>query len=356
MHNFTYINTNEELEKAAQEWSRLRAIGVDVECENNMHHYGAYITIFQLSSGTKHWIVDALRMGKVEALLGLLRNPGVQKVFHDTSFDLRIIHHQYGCRVRNVFDTQVAALLLGYDDMGLGPLLQRFYGVKKEQKMQVTDWTKRPLSPEMLSYAIKDAMYLVPLRDRLAKELKAKGRLGWMMEECRHIEKNDLSLHEPSFWDLRGLRALSDRQRAIVKRLYALRNQMAKSVNRPVHYLFSNSRLLELATNPPTLEQWQNMKGVHPVVKQRAKKLFDTVEKAKRERVTIPEPERKRYTPQQRNHLKRLSEARDAVAQRLGIQAYLVMSKDQMHEIVQTGSMKPLRKWQYLLVKKRFKY
>src|SRR3989344_6935139 len=136
MVDFTLIETLDALAAAAEVWEKEPEIAFDIECENNLHHYGTYITLFQVSTRNANWVVDVLALKMIDPLLHVLENPRVLKVLHDVSFDLRILHHQFQCRPQNLFDTQLAAMLLDKEKVGLGVLLEEYFHVKKESKYQ----------------------------------------------------------------------------------------------------------------------------------------------------------------------------------------------------------------------------
>lgn len=351
-----YVDNEQKLALAAKEWSLCAELGIDIECENNLHHYGAYISIIQISSKTKNWVVDLIKMQSVQGLIEMLRNPKITKIFHDVSFDFRILQHQLGCKPKNTFDTQMAALLLGKKDIGLGSLLLEYFNVQKESKFQMADWTKRPLTEEMLTYAVKDTNKLIELKAILVKELTAKNRLHWMMEECAIIDKTDYQYSEGDFFDIKGISKMSGSERAILKKMFEIREFLAKKVNRPVHFILSTKRMVELAKNPPSLQEWANMKAVHPIVKTKAKQFFDEIEKAKKSEVAMPKAgPRKSYSQKQKDEFEKLNVLRDEVSQRLGIEKHLVLSKDQMRDIVVTGKMDTLSSWQKSLIETELK-
>src|SRR3989338_3330585 len=148
MVDFELISNKERLHNICQELSNLTELAVDLECENNLHHYGAYITLIQLSSRQKNWIIDILAFQKegLASLFEIFKQPTIQKIFHDVSFDFRILYHQFGCQPKNIFDTQIAAFLLGKEQVGLGSLLAEAFSIHKASKFQRVDWTRRPLS------------------------------------------------------------------------------------------------------------------------------------------------------------------------------------------------------------------
>ncbi|MBD3321970.1 MAG: hypothetical protein GF350_12810, partial [Chitinivibrionales bacterium] len=203
---FDYITDNEELKKTYNHLNKRLIVGVDLECENNFHHYGTYISLIQISSEKKNFVIDVLALDNIGYLLNILKNPDIEKVFHGSDFDLRMLFTEYECKVKNFFDTQIAAQFLGMDQIGLGSLLERFLGIEKKDRFQKADWSKRPLTKQMLNYAAKDSMHLIKLSKILKKKLKRKNRLDWVYQESDFISENDLVLSQPGFSDLKGLR------------------------------------------------------------------------------------------------------------------------------------------------------
>ena len=130
------IETEDKLREASKEWKD--DLGIDIECENNLHHYGVYISIIQVSSYDKDWVIDVMKLKDIQPVTRMLENPKIQKVFHDVGFDLRILHHQFKCRPRNIFDSQIAASLLGKTQVGLGSLLEEY------RKRASTRWRTGP--------------------------------------------------------------------------------------------------------------------------------------------------------------------------------------------------------------------
>ena len=347
MAEFTYINTEDALNKACGQWNNSPCVGVDLECENNLHNYGTFISIIQLSTKDQHWVIDVLGLKHIQPTLTLLENPSVQKIFHDISFDLRILHKQFNCRPRNIFDTQVAAHFVGETEVGLGSLLKRFFDVNKERRFQMADWTKRPLSEDMLEYAVKDTMYLIQLRDLLEARLREKNRMRWMVEEFRLIEEKKVTYTETTYRDFRGFKKLSGTEQNILKHLFTVRKDIAKRINKPPYYIIGIRRLTELVTNPPkTLNDWRCVRGVHPIVRNEAKLFFDAVEQGRRDEVPQINLKRKQHTPAQKKKFQELSDIRAAIAQEQDVPQHLILNKDQMRDIVETGTLKSLRQWQ----------
>ncbi|MCF7798877.1 ribonuclease D [Candidatus Woesearchaeota archaeon] len=353
MADYTYIATQEGLKQACKIWSEEDTLAIDLECENNLHHYGTFISLIQLSTLRGHWIIDVLTLETIEPLKKIFENPNIQKLFHDVSFDLRILNFQFQCKPKNVFDTQIAATFLNKKDIGLKHLLEEYFQIKKEKKYQMADWTKRPLSPDMLLYALHDTAHLIHLRNILRKQLRASHKYEWFCEEMAHIESLEMEHKESSYQDIKGYVFLSDTQRSILKVLFELREKCAQKVNMPNYFVMNNKKLLELVEHSPrTLGGWEKLQGVHPVVRSRAKSFFLAVEKAKQLKISLLPNNNKRFTPDQRRALAKLHQTREYIANKVDLQKHLVMSKEQMQQIIISNSLEALRDWQQKLVKK----
>src|SRR5205823_8953037 len=135
----------------------------------SFHRFVDRVYLLQLSTPAGTTIIDPLSVdvAALRPLGDVLESPAVQTVFHDADYDLRLLQQDYGWHVRNIFDTRVAAQLLGIRAFGLAALLERYFGVKLDKKHQRADWSMRPLTREMLNYAAQDTMHLLGLRDRL---------------------------------------------------------------------------------------------------------------------------------------------------------------------------------------------
>jgi ribonuclease D len=345
---FEYIDTKEKLVEACKELKQEKELAIDLECENNLHHYGAYISLIQISSKKKNYIVDILVMKEKELkpLIDVLENSNILKVFHDVDFDFRMLNSKLNCHPKNIFDTQMAAMLLGKEKLGLGDLMDEYFKIKKIKKFQMADWTRRPLTQDMLSYAIGDTTSLLQLKDVLKKELKE--RLPWAKEEFKAAEKKEWEYTQGGYRSVKGFSGLTDQQRAIAKRLFKFRDQLAKKVDRPIHFVFNNKRLIEFSIKQP---QWNKVTGVHPIVRQVSKKIIEEVKKGKTELVVLPEVKRKKFSEADKVKFTLLGEVQEKFGKKLGIAKHLIMNKDQMIEIVVSGKLDSLKEWQKSLVK-----
>jgi len=262
----------------------------------------------------------------------------------------RILDKQFDCKPKNFFDTQIAASLLGKKSIGLGSLLEEYLKVNKESKFQKADWTRRPLSVGMLSYASKDTSYLIPLYKILKKELQEKKRLAWIEQELDSLEHKEFKLRIQKFEDLKKLNTLNPKELGILKKLYQLRRKIAKELDEPVHHIISTKRLFEIAQRPPNV--WKRIKRVHPIIYRRASLFQQAVEEGRKHPVEIKKKESKRHTPEEKLKFKQLQDIQKKVAEKQKIPGHLIINKEQMLSLIVKKDKTALRKWQITLLKK----
>src|SRR3954467_15937860 len=212
-HPLAYLDTEPAVDRFVESISSTKEIALDTEGAS-FHRFVDRIYLLQLSTREKTAIIDPLPVGKPTGLGALLENPAVEIVFHDADYDLRLLHQDYGWQPRNIFDTRVAAQLLGLRAFGLAALLEKYFGVKLDKKHQRADWSMRPLTQGMLDYAAQDTIHLLELRDRLKDELRRTGRWEWAREEFALLEGTRWADDDPgnAFLRVKGARDLTRRE------------------------------------------------------------------------------------------------------------------------------------------------
>lgn len=280
----TYLDTDEQVERFLQTISGARQIAVDTEGAS-FHRFVDRVYLMQLSTRDHHAIVDPLPIKPPDALGAMLADPGVESVFHDADYDLRLLRRDFGWRVAKLFDTRVAAQLLGIRQFGLAALLDSHFGVKLDKKHQRADWSMRPLPEDMLEYAAQDTMHLLPLRQRLYDALDRKGRLHWAQEEFERLEgtKWEDGDEDLSFLRIKGARDISRRELAILRELVAWRDGVAKELDRSTFRVAGNEVLLSMAqTSPTSVAAVESTKGLsRSVVTRHSRAIIDAVARGK---------------------------------------------------------------------------
>jgi ribonuclease D len=243
--SFEYLDTIADVEKFTSEIAETREIALDTEGAS-FHRFVDRVYLLQLSTRDRHAVVDPLPMGVPPGLGALLEDPAVEVVFHDADYDLRLLQQDYGWHIRHIFDTRVAAQLLGYTAFGLAALLERFFDVKLDKKHQRADWSMRPLTKDMLDYAAQDTRYLLQLKDQMASELERMGRSAWAREEFALLEGTRWTDEEPgtSYLRMKGARDLSRRELAVLRELVPWRDDVAGALDRATFRVLGNAQLL----------------------------------------------------------------------------------------------------------------
>jgi ribonuclease D len=242
--------------------------------------------------------VDPLKISELRPVWDLLENPGIQKISHGCQSDLVLLDYRYNVHPRNIFDTQKASQLLGYETTSLSALLERYFNLVKNMKVRVSDWNKRPLTDKMIEYAALDVEHLSELADKLEVELRERDRWDWFTEECALLEDVRYKPKENPSLELPGVRKLTRRQKHVLRAIYNMRESIAAEMDKPAYHIMANPRMLELAVDVPrSVSAWGNMTAVHSVVGRRAEDFHNAVQKALTEELPAFDPSDRNFPP-----------------------------------------------------------
>jgi ribonuclease D len=283
-------------------------------------------------------------------------------VFHDADYDLRLLRRDYGWRVRRIFDTRIAAQLLGIRAFGLAALLDRYFGVRLDKKHQRADWSQRPLPADMLDYAARDTRHLLELRDRLRDALERKQRLAWVLEECERLEHAEWTTEDPAtaFLRIKGARDLSRRELAVLRELAAWRDAVARQLDRATFRVVGNEQLLALArAQPATPAALGKTRGVSKaLIERRAAEILDAVQRGiavpEAEVPKFPKPPRWDRDPGFDSRVTALKAARDELAQLLDLDPGVLCGRERLEAVARKHprtlddlrTIAELRRWQ----------
>ncbi|HNK41510.1 MAG TPA: ribonuclease D, partial [Flavobacteriales bacterium] len=206
---YSLITRSRELGDLMASLGKESILALDTEA-SSFHRYRERICLIQLSTREKTWLIDPLTVEDMGPLGKALADPAIEWVIHDADYDLRMLKKMYGFRAAKVFDTMVSTELLNEPELGLAANLKKHFGVELNKKFQKADWSKRPLSDDMLAYAAMDTHWLIGLRDILRTELEEKGRLSWAQEEFEELVQIPFIPveEEPGFLRIKGAKAL----------------------------------------------------------------------------------------------------------------------------------------------------
>ncbi len=344
---------------------RLRGrarIAVDTEAAS-FHRYVDRVCLIQVSSDQETALIDPLAVEDLSALGEQLADPEVEVVFHDADYDLRILHRDYRFRARNIFDTRIAAQLVGEPAVGLGSLLQKHFEVTLDKKFQRADWSRRPLTPEMIRYAADDTRFLPALRDELERRLEDQHRMDWAREEFRLLEKirwTGMASDEDAYLRIKGARALNPRGLAILRELHSWREHTAESLDRAPFRIVSNAALLVIAQQAPkTAKRLKSLQGVPgSVVRQYSAQLLEAVRagiELPADRLPkLPKRARPKPDPVYDRRLDRLKALRNRRAKEIDMEPGLLCPNGTLQAVARSAPTDPkevtkvegLRRWQ----------
>ena len=228
-------------------------VALDLE-SNGFHRYPERVCLVQLAAADGIYLIDPLVVDDVSPLGDLLAAPSVEKIFHSADYDVRSLDRDWSFRVSPLFDTGIAAAFVGHSSLGLAALLKECLNVQvsKAKKLQRADWTVRPISPELRTYAAEDVRHLNRLAALLRENLDELSRTEWVKEECGRLSNVRYAPpdSENAFLSVKGSKGLDGRGLAILRSLHSFREREAIRRDRPPFKIFSNATMLALAANP----------------------------------------------------------------------------------------------------------
>lgn len=356
-----YLETAAAVEQFVASIDGATTLAIDTEGAS-FHRYHDRIYLLQLSTRERHAIIDPLRAGTMDALGAVVESRKVEIVFHDADYDLRLLHQDYGWHVANIFDTRLAAQLLGIRAFGLAALLQSFFDVRLDKRFQRADWSMRPLSKEMLAYAAQDTMHLLELRQQLRAELERRGRWSWATEEFERLEGTRWEEEDPAtaFLRIKGARDLTRRELAVLRELAPWREEVARELDRSTFRVVGNEVLLELSRRAPsTKAELGAIKGMpRGMIETRASGVLDAIKRglgvAEADLPRFPKSPRWARDPDFDDRVNRLRQVRDAKARDLDLEPGVLCPRERLEAIARRqaasldalAEVPDLRRWQ----------
>lgn len=234
------------------ELSEADAYGLDAEFHGESSYYPR-LAVLQVATPTRAAVVDTTLVD-VRPLRPVLEGAGLM-VAHAGEQDLQVLLRAAGAIPARMLDTQIAAGFLGFGSPSLAKLVSDMLGVRLEKGARMSDWFKRPLTPEQIKYAAADVLHLLDLRAVIEERLTAAGRLEWAYEECeRHRRVRRPDVHT-AWWRVKGFRQLRGKSRAVAQELAAWRERTAMAMDKPARRVLSDEALMLLAERPPRTDR-----------------------------------------------------------------------------------------------------
>jgi ribonuclease D len=245
-----WVRTADQLDALVEELAGCRAIGIDTEADS-LHHYTEKVCLVQLTAfGSASWLVDPLALRDLSPLAPIIADPSILKVVHGGDNDVTSMRRDFGFAFRSMFDTSIAARLLGDVEVGLQALVRNELGVELSKSSQRDDWSKRPLTAKQEAYALSDVAHLMALAARFTDRLAAAGRTEWAREEfdaLASLPPAQKRTGPDDFRRIKGSARLSRRQQAVLREIYQWREERAAAADRPPFKIVGPEVLLAIA-------------------------------------------------------------------------------------------------------------
>jgi ribonuclease D len=347
-------------EKLADFLPMLRAahwVAVDTEADS-LHAYPEKVCLIQVSTAAGDRLVDPLAGFPLHSLLEALS--GHQLIMHGADYDLRLLRKHHEFVPSSIFDTMLAARLLGVHRFSLSDLAEKYLGVKLEKGPQKANWALRPLTERMEKYARNDTHYLKPLSDQLKNELSEKGRLGWHAEYCARLVVDSTNEPEPDpdqVWRIKGSHRLGRPALAVLRELWRWREQEAITANRPPFFVLSHELLVGIAEAAASGRSIEPLFPRH-LSERRSSGIYRAVQKGlaitPEHQPRIPRTSSRRPNESQRRRYLEIQKRRDARATQLSLDPTLLASRSVLSDLAHDWDKhsRELMNWQRALLEK----
>lgn len=342
------ISESATLAAFVQKLTAVDRIGIDTEADS-LHCYFEKLCLIQLSTADLHVLVDPLAEISLQPLFAALADKDL--VFHGADYDLRLLRRSAGFEPARIFDTMIAARLVGEPEFSLAALVRKYFGVELAKASQKANWAQRPLSEKMEEYAMNDSRYVLELSDILRGRLLELDRWEWFAQSCEKALVSARTSRERDLdnaWRIKGSSDLTGRASALLRALWNWREEEAKAVDRPPFHIFQNEQLVAAAAALARGEslplfrmsgsRWARFKAAIESGMQLAEADWPR-----------PLPRiRLRQTPEQERRFNQLKKTRDGAASRFGLDPAMIAPKAALEAIAHDGdgAMEKLMPWQ----------
>ncbi len=254
MTDIQFIDNPEKLESFCQQLKPSPWLAIDTEFLREKTYYPIFC-LMQIATPDVVGCIDPLTIPSLDPMFDILFDTSKVKVFHSGRQDLEIIYQLSGKVPSPLFDTQIAAPLLGQQtNAGYGSLVSHLLNINLSKTHTRTDWSQRPLSQEQLNYAADDVIYLGKIYLIMQEQLQRLGRAGWLEDDFLQLANSELYKTSPedAWHRIKSKNKLTEKQLSIIQVLSHWREQTAQSENRPRNWLIKDETILDMAKIQPT--------------------------------------------------------------------------------------------------------
>ena len=261
------IERADELEKLCQKLSTFDSFALDTEFVRERTFF-IQLGIVQVAAPGIEAVIDPRALSTLEPLYELLVDESLEKVVHAGEQDFAALYERGGVVPKNVFDSQIAAALVGYgDQISYAKLVAKVTGVQLNKLETLTDWTARPLTKAQIEYSLEDVRYLGEIRKHLGERLDALGRASWDKEECHRLEweKTYITPEPLDFYRRLKTSGLSSASLGVLRQVAAWREQTARTRNLPRGWVIRDQSIVEIARRrPASIQSLKQIRSLKP--------------------------------------------------------------------------------------------
>lgn len=323
-----WVDTPDGLRRMCASLLPQPRIAIDTEA-NSLYAFREQVCLIQFSIPGVDYLLDPLTLHDLTPLADIFCNPAIEKVFHAAEYDLLGLQRDYGFTFTNIFDTMLAARILGYKQLGLGSLLAEKFQVEIDKRFQKADWGARPLPPGLVDYARLDTHYLLELRDVLEQELRDRERLDLAREDFqRSCYVTNGSRQVKERWErIDGQQDLTPRGRTILNELCLSREKLAERLKRPLFKVLNDQALLKLAqTEPDSIDALKTAGLSERQIDRFGRAVLEAVQRGQTAPLVKPTEIEKPSNPIL-NRLNKLKNWRKKKAEELGVESDIVLPR-----------------------------
>lgn len=335
--HYQLISSPEQLGPLYAALDRVTEIALDTEADN-LFRFRTKVCLMQILAGGEIFLVDMLADLPLDGLWSRLATRHL--VMHGSDYDLRLMRELCDFEPLSIFDTMFAAQLLNIPRFGLAALLEQNFGIKLDKDNQKANWSKRPLTKDLLDYAALDVHHLPALRDRLTAELQRLGRFAWLEQKCRwQIEaaRDGFAAPDENAWRISGSERLGDRGLGVLHSVWHWRQHWAEKLDTPPFKVTGNELIMRIVRAADEGQPIDDVLNFH--LGRRHDRLAPSLDDAIRQGFsmdvsTLPRRERRReFNPMSLEELSRqdrVKALRDHLAARLNLEPTLIATRSQL--------------------------
>lgn len=352
-----YISTYEELSAFCERAAQFDAIAVDTEFLRE-RTYHPRLCLVQVATPDECVVIDVITIDNLAPLAILMRDEGTVKVFHACSQDMEVLNYTLGALPAPIFDTQVAAAFLGERmQTSYNGMVHTFCGVTLPKSESLTDWSRRPLTPEQIEYALDDVRYLIKAYDVIMERLDEAGRVSWVLDEIKPLTDRSHYVvdRRVAFKRVKRINSLTRRQLAVARELAAWREAKAEYANIPRKWLMSDEVLIALSKRPPrdagSLRRVRGTEQISDADVASALTAIARGESCPPDKYPFIARSHKPSAPELESVIDLMYALIRLVGERSGVATAMVASRDDLVEYVDNPQDSPLREgWRFELV------